>query len=695
MAIPASFIQELIARADVVDIVGRYVQLKRGGANFMGLCPFHGEKSPSFSVSPTKQFYHCFGCGKNGNAISFLMDHGGMSFVEAVKDLAQQYGMQVPEEEGSPQDRARAAEQRQKQATLTDVLEKACDAYKKHLKNSPKAIDYFKGRGLSGEIAKQFGLGYAPEGWRSLASVFPNYDDPLLAESGLVITNNESGEGDKATEKRYDRFRDRMMFPIRNVKGECIGFGGRVLFEGTPKYLNSPETPVFSKGRELYGLFEARTHLREYGYALVTEGYMDVVALAQLGFPNAVATLGTACTTDHVQKLFRFTDSVVFSFDGDAAGRRAARKALDGAIPFATDVRNVKFLFLPAEHDPDSFIREFGKEAFSRYVSEATPLSRFLIDAAREGCDLNTMEGRSRLASNANPLWSAMPEGALKRQLLGEIADLVQLSTRELTEIWDSAAAAKLPPSKSKYTNTGGEGGNYSSNYNNSNNSAKTYNADGSPVESFSSKKDYYKNNSASGNKYAGSGQFSGSKFGTKFGAKEGVSRVHGRSQPTGRADHAARILISNTELWDTMSHDDHAMLCEQPAPAGALFVWLEAQLHDHGALPWGALREGLRGADLESFALKLMAEAPKETLDESVKDASKPSANAALSPQEAMREAQHELRSLLNRMHIDRLKALETEVIEAAKADPTQLTKYKDIVERRKKLEASLVAAL
>jgi DNA primase len=678
MAIPASFIQELIARADVVDIVGRYVQLKKGGANFMGLCPFHGEKSPSFSVSPTKQFYHCFGCGKNGNAISFLMDHGGMSFVEAVKDLAQQYGMQVPEEEGSPQDRARAAEQRQKQATLTDVLEKACDAYKKHLKNSPKAIDYFKGRGLSGEIAKQFGLGYAPEGWRSLASVFPNYDDPLLAESGLVITNNESGEGDKATEKRYDRFRDRMMFPIRNVKGECIGFGGRVLFEGTPKYLNSPETPVFSKGRELYGLFEARTHLREYGYALVTEGYMDVVALAQLGFPNAVATLGTACTTDHVQKLFRFTDSVVFSFDGDAAGRRAARKALDGAIPFATDVRNVKFLFLPAEHDPDSFIREFGKEAFSRYVSEATPLSRFLIDAAREGCDLNTMEGRSRLASNANPLWSAMPEGALKRQLLGEIADLVQLSTRELTEIWDSAAAAKLPPSKTK-----------SALYNAP--SSPAFNADGSPIVT----EKYYKNNSNTGNKYAGYSQNNIKNSSFNSNPNRFSARLTGRSQPTGRADHAARILISNTTLWDAMSHDDHAMLCEQPAPAGALFVWLEAQLHDHGALPWGALREGLRGSDLEAFALKLMAEAPKETLDESVKDASKSTSNTALSPQEAIREAQHELRSLLNRMHIDRLKALETEVIESAKADPTQLSKYKDIVERRKKLEASLVPAI
>src|SRR5215217_7900132 len=375
MSIPQSFIQELVARADVVEIVGRHVQLKKGGANFLGLCPFHGEKSPSFSVSPTKQFYHCFGCGKNGNAIGFLIDYAGMNFVEAVKDLAGQYGMQVPEEDISPAERARQAEQKQKQATLFDVLEKAGAAYRKHLKNSPRAVDYLKGRGVSGAVAKQFGLGYAPEGWRSLASVFPNYDDPLLAEGGLVIVNEEE-------DKRYDRFRDRVMFPIRNVKGECIGFGGRVLGEGTPKYLNSPETPVFSKGRELYGLFEARAELREHGFVLVTEGYMDVVALAQLGFPNAVATLGTACTPDHVQKLFRFTDSVVFSFDGDAAGRRAARKALDGALPYATDVRSVKFLFLPAEHDPDSFIREFGRDAFARLVQQAVPLSRFLIDVA-------------------------------------------------------------------------------------------------------------------------------------------------------------------------------------------------------------------------------------------------------------------------------------------------------------------------
>jgi DNA primase len=447
MAIPQSFIQELLARADVVEIVGRYVQLKKGGANYMGLCPFHGEKSPSFSVSPTKQFYHCFGCGKNGNAISFLMEHAGMNFVEAVKDLAGQYAMQVPEEDASPQDRARAAQQREKQATLNDVLEKAGDAYRKHLKDSPRAVEYLKGRGVSGQVAKQFGLGYAPEGWRSLASVFPNYDDPLLAESGLVIVNEDE-------DKRYDRFRDRVMFPIRNVKGECIGFGGRVLGEGTPKYLNSPETPVFSKGSELYGLFEARNALREQGYVLVTEGYMDVVALAQLGFPNAVATLGTACTAEHVHKLFRFIDSVIFSFDGDEAGRRAARKALDGALAYATDVRSVKFLFLPSEHDPDSYIRAFGRDAFLRLVQQAVPLSVFLLEVTSQASDLSTAEGRARMLSAAKPMWTLLPEGALKRQIFNEIAERASVGTHELKELWGQSRSGGNPwkaPGKSKF----------------------------------------------------------------------------------------------------------------------------------------------------------------------------------------------------------------------------------------------------
>jgi DNA primase len=517
-----------------VEIVGRYVQLKKGGANYMGLCPFHGEKSPSFSVSPSKQFFHCFGCGKNGNAIGFLMEHAGMNFVEAVKDLAGQYGMQVPEEDLSPQDRARAAQQREKQATLTDVLEKAGEAYRKHLKNAPRAVDYLKGRGLSGEIARQFGLGYAPEGWRSLASVFPNYDDPLLAESGLVIVNEDE-------EKRYDRFRDRIMFPIRNVKGECIGFGGRVLGDGSPKYLNSPETPVFSKGRELYGLFEARSALREHGYVLVTEGYMDVVALAQLGYPNAVATLGTACPAEHVQKLFRFTDSVIFSFDGDEAGRRAARKALDGALPYATDVRTVKFLFLPAEHDPDSYIREFGRDAFSRYVSEATPLSRFLIEAAREGCDLSTAEGRAHMAANAKPLWAQLPDGALKRQLLAEIGVLVQLDGRELSSLWGAPAPA------------GGM-----------RNPGRT--------------------------------------------AQPRRLGKPGRILPPGRADRALQIVMLDPGAWETLSHDDHHLLCELAPPHGPLFSWLDSHMHEHGPVSWEALKVALAEHEFAAYAAAQVA---------------------------------------------------------------------------------------
>ena len=551
MAIPQSFIQELIARTDVVEVVGRYVQLKKGGANYMGLCPFHGEKSPSFSVSPSKQFFHCFGCGKNGNAIGFLMEHSGMNFVEAVKDLAQSYGMQVPEDEADPQERQRAAQQRQRQATLNDVLEKAGEAYRKQLKTSPRAIDYLKGRGLSGDIAKAFGLGYAPEGWRSLASVFADYQDPLLVESGLLISNTEDG----GEEKRYDRFRDRIMFPIRNVKGECIGFGGRVMGDGTPKYLNSPETPVFSKGRELYGLFEARTALREAGYVLVTEGYMDVVALAQSGFANAVATLGTACTADHVQKLFRFTDAVVFSFDGDAAGRRAARKALDGALPYASDVRNVKFLFLPAEHDPDSYIREHGSEAFARLVSDATPLSRFLVDVARDGCDIDSAEGRALLASQARPLWLALPDGVLKTQLLGEFADLVGIGNRELQRLWLGDSSAKT-----QRTASPGQSG-------------------GKPRETSA--------------------------------PRRSSSSVSMRRKAPTRQDRALQILFTDMAQWSALALPQQHMLMDLPAPHGRLFSWLDSQSQEHGVQPLAALREGLRGHEDEDMLMQLLASAP------------------------------------------------------------------------------------
>jgi DNA primase len=440
--IPNGFIQDLLARVDIVEVIGRHVELRRTGANFSGLCPFHAEKSPSFTVAPAKQFYHCFGCGAHGNAVGFLMENAGMGFVDAVKDLAQQVGMTVPEDESSPEERERAAALKQRQSTLTDVLSKAAEHFRKQLKANPRAVDYLKGRGLSGEIAARFGLGYAPEGWRGLASVYPRYDDPLLEESGLVITQGDAA-ADEADRKRYDRFRDRIMFPIRSVQGDVIGFGGRVLDKGEPKYLNSPETPVFVKGRELYGLYEARAGVRDRGHVLVVEGYMDVVALAQLGFPNAVATLGTACTADHVQKLFRFADSVVFSFDGDAAGRRAARRALEASLPHATDTRTIRFLFLPPEHDPDSYVREFGAEAFEACISAAVPLSRQLIESAGEGCDLTTAEGRAHMLANAKPLWAALPDGVLRRQLLGDLATAGHLESSELSTLWRGTAPAR------------------------------------------------------------------------------------------------------------------------------------------------------------------------------------------------------------------------------------------------------------
>ena len=669
MAIPQSFIQELLSRVDVVEVVGRYVQLKKGGANLMGLCPFHGEKSPSFTVSPTKQFFHCFGCGKNGNALGFLMDHAGMTFIEAVKDLAQQTGMTVPEDDLSPQDKAKAAAQKQKQSTLSDMLEKAANAYQQQLKVAPKAVTYLKGRGLSGQIAKRFGLGYSPEGWRSLASVFPDYDDPLLAESGLVIVNEEDG-------KRYDRFRDRVMFPIRNIKGECIGFGGRVMGDGTPKYLNSPETPVFHKGRELYGLFEARDSIHSTGYVLVTEGYMDVVALAQWGFPNAVATLGTACTPDHVQKLFRFTDSVVFGFDGDAAGRRAARKALDGALTYATDVRSIKFLFLPQEHDPDSFIREKGSEAFSLAVANATPLSKFLIEVASEGCDLNSAEGRAHLSSNASPLWRALPDGALKRQLLSELAQMIQLDASELAGLWLQQAEAAATRSSTRGAASGQLNGLAAVPSMGSQGSHSAFDPEGMPSPFEQPKSQGYQKSSRARPDGKTWQKDSNGKWRlvSRTDALQ-TSDLGPRVQPASRADHAVRLILSNMALWDGLSAEDHSLLSHLPGQHGDIMRWIESQFLDHGPLAWGTLKAELQHLSFSSLADKLMgSHAP-----------SQPEGHIDMEPGEAHKE----LRLLLNLMLIDQLKEQETVALQNAESSqsPEAFQKWREIHQRRRNL--------
>src|SRR5690606_32206225 len=369
-----------LSRVDIVDVISRYLKLKKAGANYLGLCPFHGEKTPSFTVSPAKQFYHCFGCGAHGNAIGFLMAYSALGYVDAVKDLAASVGLQVPEER--PRSREQIGEDLARQKRETDlqaVMERAMDFYRAELKKSPRAIDYLKGRGLTGEIAARFRIGYAPDGWRSLERAFERYDDRALVECGLVVENDG---------KRYDRFRDRVMFPIFNARGATIGFGGRVLGEGEPKYLNSPETPLFEKGREIYGLVQAREAIRTSGRALVVEGYMDVVALAQYGIGYAVATLGTATTPVHVAKLLRLADELVFSFDGDAAGRKAAWKALEVALPLAPDHKPIRFLFLPEGEDPDTYVRKHGREAFESLVRSAQTASQFLLAELRAQSDL-------------------------------------------------------------------------------------------------------------------------------------------------------------------------------------------------------------------------------------------------------------------------------------------------------------------
>ena len=416
--IPDSFIQELLARVDIVDVIERYVPLKKGGANYQACCPFHSEKTPSFSVSPTKQFYHCFGCGAHGSALGFLMQYSGLGFVEAVEDLAHSLGMQVPQVSD------RVHSERARKAPLTELMARAARFYKDQLKLSPKAIDYLKGRGLTGEIAARFSLGYAPDDWQGLQKAFPDYNDMALGECGLVIENDQG--------RRYDRFRDRIMFPILDQRGNVIGFGGRVIGQGEPKYLNSPETPLFEKGRELYGLTHARQAIRDDDTVIVVEGYMDVVALAQHGVGNAVATLGTATTPNHLHKLLRQASRVVFCFDGDAAGRKAAWRALEASLEQLADDKSAGFLFLPPEHDPDSFVRAEGADAFRRLVRQPTTLTEFLLRELKSDVDLATAEGRARLVHEAKPYLQKLAAPILRVQLTKAVAEAAAISQAEV-----------------------------------------------------------------------------------------------------------------------------------------------------------------------------------------------------------------------------------------------------------------------
>ena len=432
--IPESFIQELLHRVDIVDLIDSYVPLKKAGANYAACCPFHNEKTPSFTVSQTKQFYHCFGCSAHGTAIGFLMEYSGLGFVDAIKELASRVGMQVPEEE------ARRPHDGPKLTTLAEIMARAVKYYYEQLKRSEKAIDYLKRRGLSGEIAQRFGIGYAPDSWQGLEAAFDDYSLPELQQAGLVIRNEQG--------RLYDRFRDRVMFPIINQKGEVIAFGGRVIGEGEPKYLNSPETPLFEKGRELFGLPQARQALRETNTAIVVEGYMDVVALAQHGVGNAVATLGTATTATHVQKLLRQVDRIVYCFDGDSAGRKAAWRALENSLETLPAQKSIGFVFLSAQDDPDSFVRDHGKAAFERLIAQATPLSEFLLHELMSRCEMSSAEGRARLVAEAKPLLLRLQTPLLRLQLVKRLAEESGFSQQEVERLCDLRPIARPAPAR-------------------------------------------------------------------------------------------------------------------------------------------------------------------------------------------------------------------------------------------------------
>ncbi|HEB26959.1 MAG TPA: DNA primase [Porticoccus sp.] len=423
--IPQTFIDDVLDRVDIVDVVGSRLDLRKSGKNHSACCPFHDEKTPSFTVSQDKQFYYCFGCGAGGNAIGFVIDFDRMSFPEAVENLAKHVGLEVPRE-ASHDD---GASQRRK--ALYDIMDKADRFYRSSLRNHPaahEAVDYLKSRALSGETARNFGIGFAPPGWDNLLKNLGQTDEAigLLKESGLLIERTEEN-------KRYDRFRHRIMFPIRDVRGRTIGFGGRVLGDDKPKYLNSPETPLFHKGRELYGLFEANQKLRDIPNLLVVEGYMDVAALAQHGIHNVVATLGTAATPEHLDKLFRYTSEVVYCFDGDDAGRKAAHRALETSLPVMFDGRTAKFLFLPEGEDPDTLVREVGSDKFLRLVQSATPISDFLFESVSEGLDVESLDGRARLSKLAAPMINRMPLGVFKALMLKTLSQKTGLDTDTLS----------------------------------------------------------------------------------------------------------------------------------------------------------------------------------------------------------------------------------------------------------------------
>jgi DNA primase len=526
-----------------------------------------------------------------------------------VQALARQNGMTIPQERFSPEKHLQVQVNKDEKSKIQEVLAKASRYWQDTLPHSPLALAYLEKRGISQEISKLYQIGYSPNSKHGLTKVIPDYTDPILVESGLV---HESEDGQKR-----DYFRNRIMFPIRDTRGQYIGFGGRILNEGQPKYLNSPETPVFTKGQELYGLFEARKAILKAGYVLVTEGYMDVIALAQLGFGHTVATLGTACTAQHIQKILRFTEKIVFAFDGDTAGVKAAEKALHLSLPYAKDGRSIHFLFLPTGHDPDSFIRTQGSDAFSHAVTSSLPLSQMFLQTIRKGCDIETIEGRSRLVTQAKGLWPSLPKGFGKQEILKEIATLAQLHPKELLSLWSNQNSHPknkiMTPWKSM---------------------SKT-----SPSSDFTFRQRYDD---------------------TKNLGQQNHFAYH-RLLPTERMQRALGMFFANPHYWERLSQSDHDMFCHWEKPYGILFTWLDRYLHEYGPQPWSILRIAIKNETELQTTYTLIQKAVLQVLDKEIEES--------------------EIQDILQRLRQEwRKKRLET-LAKASSSDPTMYANYKALL--------------
>ena len=669
--IPESFVQELLARVDVVDVVGRYVQLRKGGANLLGLCPFHNEKSPSFTVSPTKQFYHCFGCGAHGSAISFLMEHTGATFPEAVRSLAASAGMTVPEAQRTPRQRAADARRKDELSRQHHILEAAQAHYLRQLKQSPIAIDYLKRRGLDGETAARFGLGWTGTERRGLATVFPQYEDNQLVESGLVI---ESDDG-----RRYDRFRSRIMFPIRSTKGHIIGFGGRLIEKGEPKYLNSPETTLFSKGHELYGLWEGRQGIRQEGFVLIVEGYMDVVALSQHGLHNAVATLGTSTTEHHITKLMRASDRLVFSFDGDSAGRKAAWRALNTCLPLVRDDVSIRFMFLPDKHDPDSYVREFGAQAFRDQAQEAYALSRFFLDELASRHRMDEAEGRAACVHEALPLLLELADSTLKVQIQHEFARLVMLTPDELAQRLSTVEPPRRPAADKPPAQDGlvprapvhveppvsGDMPGFDGGFEGFDGFDGSF-ADSVPMDDWQEPQEWRPPSQSSGQ-----GQDEWRKGEWRKGKgkqRQGPAPVMGSRAVTPMAKRLLRLLIAHPALVGTLGDQQLEILAQSPHLR--LVQELIALANISAARHAGAL---LEAADPDSDLAPVLQSLATELLGE-----------------DELPDPEGEWRDALHRIELDAIKAEQSALVETGLREPEQRQRYQELTRRIALLNAA-----